>query len=154
MKKRISSNNRLSPDTFFFTIPFENDQLILTKQVLNKYYEPVPKDRELYRSAFESYISYEKEIIKIAVYLVDVEVKYIYLHMAIDELHVACDCGMPGDKLCAHAFFGLHRLIWPRKEVCLEKLYWPGISAGAISKNKFLDVKLSSHRLLIEPKKQ
>lgn len=154
MKKRIKTMNILSPDIFFYTIPLENSELTLKKDVLNKHYEPLPKGRNAYMGTHESYVRYENEIFKIAVYLVNVEVKHIYLHINIDEIQVACECGMPGGKLCAHAYFGLHRILWYREEVSLKTYYWPGITAELKGKNKFLDIKLGDHHLLIEPKKE
>lgn len=154
MKKRIKTINILSPDIFFYTIPLENSELILKKEVLNKHYEPLPKGRNAHMGIHESYVSYANEIFKIAVYLVNVEVKHIYLHINIDEIQVACECGMPGGKLCAHAYFGLHRILWYREEISLKTYYWPGITAEEKGKNKFLDIKLGDYHILIEPKKE
>ncbi|GAA4329149.1 hypothetical protein GCM10023149_33620 [Mucilaginibacter gynuensis] len=154
MIKKPTLPTILPPDTFFFKIPLENDRLLLGKEVVDKYYEPLPRDyRSLHRIKYD-YVHFANDILTVKLELFKEKALNIYLHVEPEELHVACDCGMPGEKLCAHAFFGLHKLMWRYDETDLNHYYWPGIIGKGKNKERFVKITQSTFQLDIRPRKE
>jgi hypothetical protein len=112
--------------------------LLLTKETLAKHYMPLPSGRKIYRTTREAYVNFSNGIATLSVKLTNEPQRSMYLHVEYKELHVACDCGMPGGKLCHHAFFCLYNLVWLRSRMDLKPFYWPGITSDLKRQQKFL----------------
>ncbi len=75
----------------------------------------------------------------------------LFLHVGLTELDVACTCGMPEEKLCYHAYMGLHSLNW-QHYLELNSYYWPGFIADDNIRNKFLTTEVTKNWISIKPK--
>ncbi|TFF29708.1 hypothetical protein [Mucilaginibacter psychrotolerans] len=76
---------------------------------------------------------------------------HLYLHVEREELNVACTCGMPNEKLCYHAFIGLHSMCWLTEGFDFQEIYWPGYYNSAKAK-KFLEIELGKQRINVSTK--
>jgi hypothetical protein len=123
MKKNTKAGIILLQDTFFYTISLESGQG-LTREMLELHY-PVPKGRRVYMDNHVEYKGSRNALISLKAKLSDGSENMLYLHVGLTELDIACTCGMPGQKLCFHAFMCLHNLAWFRR-LELEDYYWPG----------------------------
>jgi hypothetical protein len=137
-------------DLFFYPIPLTQPRQRLTREELSKHFE-APKGRKAYMGNHEQFISIENSILTVKVNLNDNSENQLYLHVEQTELHVACTCGMPGEKLCYHAFMGLYGMCWLTEGFDCQELYWPGYYDAAKTK-KFLDVKLGKQRIGVSSK--
>ena len=108
MSKPLIKSLILPPNTYFFSIPFENSDMRLTNTLLEKYYENVPKGHRAYMGVKREFISYEIDMITMSVLLPGDTLHYVYLHVEPMELFIGCTCGMPSEKLCKHGYFALH----------------------------------------------
>lgn len=137
-------------ELFFYPIPLTQPSQHLTREELRKHFE-APKGRKAYMGNDEEFISFQNSILTVKVHLNDNSEYYLYLHAESEELHVACSCGMPGDKLCFHAFMGLHGLCWQSAGFNCQKLYWPGFYDNAITR-KFLNVEINKRNVYVTSK--
>ncbi|PAW93918.1 hypothetical protein CKK33_10600 [Mucilaginibacter sp. MD40] len=134
-------------DMFFYIIPLIPSRQRLTREDLATHYEP-PKGRKAYMGNHYKLISFENSILTVQVHPSDGSENHLYLHVELDELHVACTCGMPDDKLCYHAFIGLHSMCWLTEGFNFQEIYWPGYYDSAKAK-KFLEIELGKERINI-----
>lgn len=103
MAKKIKWATMLPPDTFFYTIPFGQYGQRLTGEILAKHY-PVPKGRKAHWRIRTEYKSFNNGILEVAVTPPDNSSNILYIHVGLEELDIACTCGMPDGKLCYHAY--------------------------------------------------
>lgn len=153
MKNQKKELNILPADTFYFTFPLSGN-MIFTKEILNKYYEQLPRSSRGYYGRYAEYLDFQNGIVKLGVTMPDEKLTHLYLHVSLKELHVACDCKMPGEKLCRHGYFGLNSIMWRSASIDLKEFYWPNIKVTDLNKNKFLKIKLDQHTLTIKPKEE
>jgi hypothetical protein len=153
MKKRKKDLSLLPSDTYFFTFPL-NQNMIFTKEILKKYYEPLPRSTKGYYGRYAEYLDFQYGMVKIAVTMPGEKISNLYIHVNLEEMHVACDCKMPGGKLCRHGYFGLNSIMWQSDSIDLKEFYWPHINVTNIKKNKYLNIKLSQHNLSINPNQE
>ncbi len=151
--KNIQLETIIPPDTFFYIIPFENDDLILTKEVLYKHFEsPLKTKRHTDRTTIGSII-YGNDIFTVEVTVRYEQRKNLMVHIGRDEISVSCECGMPGGLLCQHAYYGLFKLMHYR-DIDLKRYYWPGFNHQKKNKNTYLDITVNGHNVSFEPKKE
>jgi hypothetical protein len=150
MAKRIKPGDLIAADTFFYTIPLEQNTQRLTRAILEKHF-PSPKSRKAYMGNRVEYKSYKNGIVTAEVSLNDQSQNMLYLHVGLEELHIACACGMPEEKLCYHAYMGLYSMTW-RGYLDLGMYYWPGYESDDKIKDKFLHIEISKDRIFVEPK--
>jgi hypothetical protein len=150
MAKNIKLGTILPPDTFFYTIPFEQPGRRLTREMLAKHF-PVPKGRRAHMGIHTEYKSFTNGMVSVDVKLPDHSDNRLYLHVGLKELDVACTCGMPEGKLCYHAYMGLHSLAWYHY-LELDRYYWPGLTADDRVKNKFLITEVTKTWISVKPK--
>lgn len=135
-------------DLFFYPIPLTQPGQYLTRDELQKHF-PLPKGRKAFMGNDEVFISFENSILTVKVNLNDNSENYLYLHVERDELHVACTCGMPGERLCYHAFMGLYGMSWLTEGFDCQELFWPGYYDTAKAQ-KFINVKLGKQRITVK----
>jgi len=141
--KKIKKEAVIIPaDLFFYPIPLTQPGQLLTREELYRHFEP-PKGRKVYMGNQDEFISFENGVATVKLKLNDGSIYYLYLHVEKDDLYIGCTCGMPGDKLCFHAFIGLFNLTWLRQTFDFQKLYWPNFYNEKTSR-KFLDIQVSS----------
>lgn len=150
MSKKIKLGTILPADTFFYTIPFEQSNQRLTREMLEKHY-PVPKGRRAHMGIHTEYKAFKNGIVSVEVKAPDNSENVLFLHVGLNELDVACTCGMPGNKLCYHAYTGLHSLTW-RDYLEFDEYYWPGLMADDRIRNKFLITEVTKNWISIKPK--
>jgi len=151
MKKNIKPGIILPQDTFFYTISLESGQG-LTREMLELHY-PVPKGRKVYMGNHVEYKGFKNALISVEAKLSDGSENMLYLHVGLTELDIACTCGMPGEKLCFHAFMCLHNLAWFRR-LELEDYYWPGLTDDDKIKDKFLTTEVTKNWIKVKPKEK
>ncbi|MDN3584500.1 hypothetical protein QWZ17_26740 [Mucilaginibacter flavus] len=137
-------------EMFFYAMPFKSSRQRLTREDLAEHYEP-PKGRKAYMGNHYLLISFENSILTVKVNPNDGSENHLYLHVERDELNVACTCGMPGDKLCYHAFIGLHSMCWLTEGFDFQEIYWPGYYENGKAK-KFLEIELGKQRITVSSK--
>jgi hypothetical protein len=150
--KKKPQTSIVPADTFFYTIPLEPNQLILTRAMLAEHYA-VPKGYKAYYGNRVEYVSYSHGIVAISVTLKDNNSHNLYLHVEPGALHVACTCSMPEDKMCHHAYFGLYHLTWSHT-LDLSDLYWPGYDLNEQVQARFLNVEVRNNAFTAKPKPQ
>ncbi|HEK20060.1 MAG: hypothetical protein C0191_00045 [Mucilaginibacter sp.] len=149
--KKIKKEAVIIPaDLFFYPIPLTQPDQWLTQEDLYEHFEP-PKGRKEYMGNKEEFISFEYGIATIKLKLINDSEYLLYLHVEKEELHIACTCGMPDEKLCFHAFIGLYNLTWLSKKFDCQTLYWPRFYKDNTAK-KFLDVRITRGNLYVEAK--
>ena len=116
MKRRNKLLPILPADTFFFRLPLAKDEqrkgkLIITREILNQHYAPLPKGRYPHRGVQTSYVGFNNGLVNVKVNIPDHKVYTVYFHVTAEALQVACNCGMAGHLLCLHAYLGLYALI-------------------------------------------
>ncbi len=148
--KQTKLGTILSPGTFFYTIPFERGSQRLTREILDKHY-PVTKGRKAFMGNHYEFKSYVNGMVSVKLNLNDGSENMLYLHTGLNELHIACTCGMPDEKLCYHAYMGLNRIMW-RDYLDFQIYYWPGYESDESIRKKFLKVDVSKERIFVEPK--
>jgi len=123
--KKIKKEAVIIPtDLFFYPIPLTQPDQLLTRDELYRHYDP-PKGRKVYMGNQDEFLSFESGIATVRLKLNDDSMYYLYLHVEKEELHIGCNCGMPEEKLCFHAFIGLFNLTWLSQTFDCQKLYWP-----------------------------
>jgi hypothetical protein len=150
MAKQLKTGAILPADTFFYTILLELPGQRLTREILDKHY-PVPKGRKAFMGNHYEFKSYANGIVSVKLNLNDNSENTLSLHTGLDELHIACTCGMSEGKLCYHAYMGLNRITW-QGYLDFQRYYWPGYDADEKIKKKFLNVEISKERIFVEPK--
>jgi hypothetical protein len=150
MAKKIKFGTVLPPDTFFYTIPFEQPGQRFTRELLAKHY-PVPTGRRAHMGIHTEYKAFKNGIVSVEVKAPDNSENMLFLHVGLTELDVACTCGMPDGKLCYHAYMGLHSLAWSRY-LELDRFYWPGLTADDNVKDKFLTTEVTKNWIAVKPK--
>lgn len=143
----------ITPETYFYEIPLENDELILTKSVLFRHYQRLADDKRYTDRASVRSASFEKDVYKLIVDLPKDKNHHLYVHIERFQLFVACDCGMPEHALCKHAYYGLFYLMH-YKDMSLKPYYWPGLQQEVKEGYKYLDVNAYGHHVDITPKKE
>lgn len=151
--KPTKMNQIISPDVFFYTIPLENDNLILSKEILFKHYQRNNEEQHFRDRATVGTVSYSKDLFTIPVSLPKEKKSQLYVHIERYEIYIACDCGMPGQILCRHAYYGLFYLMH-YKDMNLKPYFWPGLLQEEKDGYKYLDVYVHGHHIDITPKKQ
>nr|WP_294896242.1 hypothetical protein [uncultured Pedobacter sp.] len=149
MKKNKRTAAILPSGTFFYILLFEESGQCLTKKMLETHF-PVPISKEDFKRNRLEFKGYEKGIVTALVFLNDGSQYMLYLHTGLDGIHVACSCGMPGEKLCYHAFMGLNMFIW-RGSFDFGMYYWPDMETDERLKRKFLNIEISKERIFVEP---
>ena len=152
MAKKQKLGTILSPDTFYYVIPFDRPDQKLTREVLSKHYSP-PKGRRAYMGIHTEFKGFKNGLVHVEVKLPDHSENMLFLHVGLVELDVACTCGMPDEKLCHHAYMGLHSLAW-YDYLQLDRYYWPGITSDEKVKHKFLTIELKPGWITVKPKLQ
>jgi hypothetical protein len=150
MAKKIKLGTVLPPDTFFYTIPFEQPGQRFTRELLAKHY-PVPTGRRAHMGIHTEYKAFKNGIVSVEVKAPDNSESMLFLHVGLTELDVACTCGMPDGKLCYHGYMGLHSLAWSRY-LELDRFYWPGLTADDNVKDKFLTIEVTKNWIAVKPK--
>ena len=160
----MKTRNKLLPilpaDTFFFSLPLAKDEqrkgkLIITREILNQHYSPLPKGSYPHRGVQTSYVGFNNEMVTIKVKLSAHTQEYtLYLHVTAEELQVACSCSMPGQLLCLHAYLGLYALIWQSDGLKLNRFYWPEFTVNKSGVNRFFKVTTSNYDITIAPRKE
>ena len=150
MAKKIKLGTILPHDTFFYTIQFEQPGQRLTREILAKHF-PVPKGRRAHMGINAEYKGFTNGIVSVKVRLPDNSENMLYLHVGLEELEVACTCGMPDRKLCHHAYMGLHSITW-HHYLDFDMYYWPGFTADDKIKNKFLITEVTKNWISVKPK--
>jgi hypothetical protein len=150
MAKKTQVGTILPHDTFFYTIPFEQPHQRLTRDMLKAHYL-VPKGRRAHMGIHTEYKAFKNGIISVEVKSPDNSKNMLFMHVGLTELDVACTCGMPGGKLCYHAYMGLHSLAWYHY-LDLASFYWPGLTADDTVKNTFLTTTVNKNWISVRPK--
>jgi hypothetical protein len=147
--KTLKAGNILPPDTFFYTIPLDPASQCLTRTMLNGHYPALGK--KAFMGNHCDYISYAHGILTTQLFLNDNTQYRLSMHVGLAELHIACSCGMPDEKLCRHAYLGLYDMIW-RHSLDFREYYWPGYESDEKIQRKFLQVDVHKQRITVEPK--
>jgi hypothetical protein len=150
MAKKIKLETMLPHDTFFYTIPFKQPGQRLKREILAKHF-PVPKGRRAHMGINAEYKSFTNGIVSVHVKLPDNSENMLYLHIGLEELDIACSCGMPDEKLCHHAYMGLHSITW-HDYFDFDRYYWPGFTADDKIQNKFLITEITKNWISVKPK--
>ncbi len=142
-------------DAFFYVLPLEQ-KFTLLRQTLDDHFGEVPVGYRRMMDTYARHVSFERELAKLRVHIKnDPKDYFIIFHVSPSELEVSCDCGMPGRKLCKHAYLGLRYLIGHHDEsVELKQFYWPGISTSEKGKEKYLEVTIKEYYISIKPQKE
>ena len=149
MKNNKRTAAILPSGTFFYMLPFEESDQCLTKKMLETHF-PVPISNEDFKRNRLEFKGYEKGIVTALVFLNNGSQYMLYLHTGLDGLYVACSCGMVGEKLCYHAFFGLNMFMWGGS-FDFGMYYWPDMETDERLKRKFLNIEISKERIFVEP---
>ena len=150
MAKKIKLATILPPDTFFYTISFEQPGQRVTREMLTRHF-PEPKGRRAHMGIHTEYKAFKNGLISVEVKTPDNSENMLFLHIGLAELDVACTCGMPEGKLCYHAYMGLYSIAWLHY-LELDRFYWPGISADDSVRNKFLITDIHKDWISVKPK--
>jgi len=155
MKKPTNVQEVIPGYTFFYVLPLEQ-KFTLLRQTLDDHFGEVPLGYRRMMGTYARHISFEREMAKLRVHIKnDPKDYFIIFHVSPSELEVSCDCGMPGRKLCMHAYLGLRYLIGHHDEsVDLKQFYWPGISSIEKGKEKYLEVTIKEYYISIKPQKE
>lgn len=113
------------PDKFQYTIPLENDDLMLIKEVLYKHYTVSNGNQRSLRVTVPA-VKYDKGVFILSVEAENDQPHNVFVQIRRHDINVACDCGMPGNILCQHAYGGMFDLMHHRA-MELEDYYWPGL---------------------------
>jgi hypothetical protein len=140
----------LPADTFFYLIPLEPGHFELRRSMLEAHY-PIPKGRKLYYGNQVEYAGYARSLVTVNVRLNSGVTATLHLHAEPDALHVACTCGMPGEKLCLHAYIGLYNLTWSHI-LDLSPWYWPGYDINDKVQHRYLDIQVAKNYITAKPK--
>lgn len=140
-RRKLKSDFILSADTFFYTIPLRKPDQHLTRDMLDEHYPML--GRKAYMGNHCDYISYAHGMLTVEVFLNDGSQNNLFMHVGIEELHVACSCGMPGDKLCLHTYMGLYNMMW-QHYLDFQMFYWPGYESDKKIQRKFLQVDVDT----------
>ncbi|OCX54194.1 hypothetical protein BEL04_08000 [Mucilaginibacter sp. PPCGB 2223] len=141
----------ITPETFFYEIPLENDEMILKKSVLFSHYHPPAEDKRYSDRASVRTASFERDIYKLLVDLHKEKKHHLYVHIERSHLFIACECGMPEHALCKHAYYGLFYLMH-YKDMSLKPYYWPELQQEIDGGYKYIDVHAYDHHVDITPK--
>jgi len=152
MAKKIKLATILPPDTFFYTIPFDQPGQRVTREMLARHF-PEPKGRRAYMGIHTEYRAFKNGLVSVEVKTSDNSENMLFLHVGLTELDVACTCGMPEGKLCYHAYMGLYSIAW-QHYLELDRFYWPGISADDRIRDKFLITDVHKDWILVKAKPQ
>lgn len=155
MKKLNKLQEIIPSDTSFYILPLEQ-KFTLLRQTLDDHFGQVPAGYRRMMGTYARHVSFERELAKLRVHIKnDPKDYFILFHVSPSELEVSCDCGMPGKKLCKHAYLGLRYLIGHHDEsVDLKQFYWPGISNVEKGKEKYLEVTIKEYYISIKPQKE
>jgi hypothetical protein len=147
--KTLKAGNILPPDTFFYTIPLEASSQCLTRDMLGEHH-PVLRKKDFMGNHCD-YVSYKHGILTTKLFQGDHSEYMLFMHVGLKELHVACSCGMPDEKLCRHAYPGLYDMIW-RHSLNFRVYYWPGYDLDEKIQRKFLQTDIHKNQITVEPK--
>ncbi|MFB0496029.1 hypothetical protein ABID99_002266 [Mucilaginibacter sp. OAE612] len=140
-------------ELYFYKIAFENSNQILTQEVLEKHFlKPIILNKSI-KKLHNEFFSFNTGVIGIALKDKETLVQKFYIGIEKDAIYVACNCGMPSQELCEHAFYGLGRFIKGHSGD-FKSYYWPGIEIDNHGLCKYLDIKISWHEISIHPKKE
>jgi hypothetical protein len=153
MKNLTHTNSAEDPysDTFFYRLPLENENFILTKETLERHLPASIKLDRAMNKLHNEFLSYRAGVLCIGLKHAETTVYKIYLGFADDVLYVGCQCGMPDRLLCIHAYKGLMTFI-DRKSGSFKPYFWPGYEPDGNGSNKFLDINVKWHDIEISPK--
>jgi hypothetical protein len=154
MTKYIKPKTILPADARFYSVPLGNDGFELTLKTLHQHYRAAPKSRKMFIGLKACYIRFERELAQVSVAKPGEKTHLLLIHISIGEMEICCDCGMPGDNLCIHAYSGLCKLMYFQKASCFKNLYWPGVTTEFKRKNKYLDINPHEDQMSIRPKKE
>ncbi|WP_143013994.1 hypothetical protein [Mucilaginibacter sp. OK268] len=150
-KTKVNNSEKVKyEELFFYTIPLCNNDLLLHKEVLYKHfpaYKKINKEKVKLNSVF---VDYHTGVFTLALQKDEMRFQQIYFRVEMGTLHVACDCGMPGQVLCEHAYRALSNIIH-RKLGRLEPYYWPGFEPDAEGISKYLDIRFTQQDAYIKP---
>ncbi|EHQ26909.1 hypothetical protein [Mucilaginibacter paludis] len=138
------------PDKFQYTIPLENDDLMLIKEVLYKHYTVSNGNQRSLRVTVPA-VKYDKGVFILSVEAENDQPHNVFVQIRRHDINVACDCGMPGNILCQHAYGGMFDLMHHRA-MELEDYYWPGLEQEHKKDLKYLYVDVQGHHVFIYPK--
>jgi hypothetical protein len=152
MKKQENPYIPVPANLFFYTISLDNE-LTITKETLYNHYKhhPTKKHRSPWIRVF--CLNYHYDVFTVGVLLANEKTFKIFLHLSKDELHVGCECGMPGEELCYHAYHGLFKLMHYHS-MKLERYYWPELTTEHKGEFKFLEVDVNWANIKITPRKE
>jgi hypothetical protein len=148
MKKKNITETILPAETSFYTVPFENPDQCLTREMLSQHY-PAPRGTKSDIGNRIVFISYDQGIVSTRVFFEDGQQNMLYLYTGLHGLHVSCSCGMLGERLCLHAFMGLNIVMW-RGYFDFRMYYWPDFGTDDRLKKKFLNVEVCKERIFVE----
>ena len=124
----------------YYTIPFENPDFMLTKEILKKHHEN--------RSVFHYYsydfqvrkLDFKNEVLIVAVKLKNEPEERIYLKVTSSALLVSCSVDTHQDYLGLYAYNGLSQLIGHSSKYDFSNYYWPGFFSTERGASKYLDI--------------
>jgi hypothetical protein len=149
MKKDKRTANLLPSGTFFYMLPFGDSGQSMTREMLFPHFPEAEGEKQNIedRLGLENYVN---GVLTAIVYLNDGSINSIYLHIGLEAMYIACSCGMPGKKLCHHAFIGLQKIIG-HGSFDFGMYFWPDIETDEKLRRKFLNIEISQRRIFIEP---
>jgi len=148
--KQTKHDTDIPSDTFYYVIPLENDDLILTKEVLYKHYKSLNVNHRSLRVTVPT-VYYDKDTFVLSVEDEKAQPHNVFVQIKRHEIQVACDCGMPDNTLCQHAYGGMFDLMH-HKDMELEDYYWPGLEQKHNKELKYLYVDAEGHHVNIYPR--
>ncbi|NCD67883.1 hypothetical protein [Mucilaginibacter agri] len=151
MKRNANPETVLPADLFFYTIPYGNPDMMLYKETMYEHFgHTLPNKRHSLRTQ-TTCLSYHDDLFTVTVQLPVDERRKLFIHVGRNALEVACECGMPGEHLCAHAYYSIMDLMH-YKNTSLKDYYWAGLQSEIKGKHRFLDVQINSGNIKIKPK--
>src|ERR1700753_2565991 len=151
MKTQIKLKSIIPADLYFYSIPLDNSRMELSRGLLDKHYHEPPKSAQWRGLIRSKYINFENDVVAVLVELPNERPYQIYLHVSPAELHLGCECRMPGGKLCRHAYYGVGHLLKYDGKFDLKEFYWPGLNDQK-KINKFLKIRSAGSYMTIAPR--
>jgi len=148
--KQLNPHTAIPAGTFYYVIPLENERLILTKEVLYKHYKASNVNQRSLRVTVPL-VKYDKDVFILSVAVANDQPHQVFVQIKRHEIQVACDCRMPENSLCQHAYGGIFELMH-YTDMKLEDYYWPELHDQNKKELKYLQVDTDGHHVNIFPK--
>ncbi len=118
--------------------------------MLYKHYQGLNVNQRTLRVTVPT-VNYDNNIFRLSVESVNDKPHYVFVQIERHKIQVACDCGMPDNTLCQHAYGGIFDLMH-HKDMYLEDYYWPGLGQKHNKELKYLYVDAEGHHVNIYPR--